>query len=295
MCRCFPWGTVAAREIIPFLFFPMKNRTITVTVPTDRDDVFHFLSALSNLPLWAAESFQSLTYEGGYAKASTPTGEVYVTLLADDRTGVIDLLTGSRSDEMMVCPLRVLRRPHGAAVSCTLFQAVDEPDEFYERSYATLLADFRNLAVRFGEGRLHAPTHERAAFYPGIVTARFFETWDFYATHLGFRTVCESDIYVQLAHPTGAQIAVLRHEIDGPVEELVSATDGRGVWLNLDVADADAEQRRLAAAGVEIARSAENTPWGDRQFIVRDPNGVLIAIAHDSEVRGTESRPLAVN
>ena len=273
----------------------MKNRTITVTVSADRDDVFRFLAALSNLPLWAAESFQRLTYEGGCAKATTPTGEVHVALLADERTGVIDLLTGTQSDEMMVCPLRVIRRPHGAAVSCTLFQAADEPDEFYERLYAALLADFRNLITRFGEGGVYAPTHERAAFYPGIVTARFFETWDFYTTHLGFRTVCESDVYVQLAHPTGAQIAVLRHEINGPVAELVSATDGRGVWLNLDVPDADAEHRRLLTAGVEIARTVENTPWGDRQFIVRDPNGVLIAIAHGSEVRGTESRPLAVN
>ena len=118
---------------------------------------------------------------------------------------------------------------------------------------------------------------------------------DFYTTHLGFRTVTECGIYVQLAHPTGAQIAVLRHEVDGPVRELVSATDGRGVWLNLDVVDADAEHRRLTQAGVEIASPLEDTSWGDRQFIVRDPNGVLISIAHRCEIRGTETRPLAAN
>jgi uncharacterized glyoxalase superfamily protein PhnB len=273
----------------------MKNRTITVTVPADRDDVFRFLSVVSNLPLWATESFQRLTYENGCARVWTPTGAVYVTLVADERTGVIDLLTGTRMDEMMLCPLRVIRQPHGAAVSCTLFQAADEPDEFYERSYSALLADFRALTVRFGEGRLHAPTNERAPFYPGIVTGRFYDTWDFYTTHLGFRTVTECDIYVQLAHPTGAQIAVLRHEVDGPVKELVSATDGRGVWLNLDVADADAEHRRLIDAGVEVVRPLENTSWGDRQFIVRDPNGVLISIAHRYEVVRTETRPLAAN
>jgi len=273
----------------------MKNRTITVTVPASRDDVFRFISQLSNLPLWATESFQRLSFENGCAKVWTPTGQVYVALVADERTGVVDLLTGSRLDEMMLCPLRVLSRPHGASVSCTLFQAVDEPDEFYERSYAAMLADFRKLTTRFGEGQLHAPTNERAAFYPGIVTGRFYDTWDFYTTHLGFRTVTECDFYVQLAHPTGAQISVLRHETDGLVRELVSATDGRGVWLNLDVVDADAEHRRLVKAGVEIAVPLENTSWGDRQFIVRDPNGVLISIAHRYEVRGTESRPLAVN
>jgi catechol 2,3-dioxygenase-like lactoylglutathione lyase family enzyme len=273
----------------------MKNRTITVTVSADRDDVFEFISSLENLPIWAAESFQRLSRQNGCAKVWTPTGEVYVAMLSDERTGVIDLLTGTRVDEMMLCPLRVIRRPHGSAVSCTLFQGADEPDEFYERAYAALLADFRGLKTRFGDGRLHAPTNERAAFYPGIVTARFYETWDFYTTHLGFRTVTECDFYVQLYHPTGAQIAVLRHEVDGPVKELVSATDGRGVWLNLDVIDADAEHRRLVEAGVEVACPLENTSWGDRQFIVRDPNGVLISIAHRCEIRGSESRPLAAN
>ena len=273
----------------------MKNRTITVSVPASRDDVFRFLSELSNLPLWATESFQRLTHERDCAKVWTPTGQVYVAIVADERTGVIDLLTGSRLDEMTLCPLRVLSQAHGASVSCTLFQSADEPDEFYDRTYVAMLSDFRGLTKRFGEGQLHAPTNERAAFYPGIVTARFYDTWDFYTMHLGFRTVTECDIYVQLTHPTGAQIAVLRHEVDGPVTELVSATDGRGVWLNLDVADADAEHRRLVEAGVEIVAPLENTSWGDRQFIVRDPNGVLISIAHRNEVRATESRPLAVN
>lgn len=76
----------------------MKNRTVTVTVPADRDDVFRFLAELSNLPLWATESFQRLRYEDGCAKVWTPTGEVFVALLADEPTGVIDLLTGARRD-----------------------------------------------------------------------------------------------------------------------------------------------------------------------------------------------------
>ena len=74
----------------------MKNRTVTVTVPADRDDVFRFLAELSNLPIWASESFQRLRYEeDGCAKVWTPTGEVFVALMVDESTGVIDLMTGS--------------------------------------------------------------------------------------------------------------------------------------------------------------------------------------------------------
>ncbi len=119
----------------------------------------------------------------------------------------------------------------------------------------------------------------RRAFYPNLVTARFYETWDFYTTHLGFRTVAEHHDYVHLAHPAGHQLGVLRHEIDGELSELVSGTDGRGFWISLDVEDVDAELARLLAAGVQVAVPIENKPWGDRQFMVRDPNGILIAIA----------------
>lgn len=119
-----------------------------------------------------------------------------------------------------------------------------------------------------------------AAFYPNLVTARFYETWDFYTTHLGFRTVAEHGSYVHLEHPSGSQLGILRHEVDGDQAELVTATDGRGFWISLDVDDADAEYARLQAEGLSIPAPIENKPWGDRQFMVKDPNGILIAIAH---------------
>ncbi len=119
-----------------------------------------------------------------------------------------------------------------------------------------------------------------AAFYPNLVTARFHETWDFYTTHLGFRTVAEHGSYVHLEHPSGPQMGILRHEVDGDQAELVSATDGRGFWISLDVDDADADHARLIAEGVSIPTPIEDKPWGDRQFMVKDPNGILIAIAH---------------
>lgn len=125
-----------------------------------------------------------------------------------------------------------------------------------------------------------APPASVRSFYPGLVTARFYESWDFYTTHLGFRTVEENGAYVHLQHPTGCQLALLRHETAADVPELVSATDGRGFWLGLKVANADEMHARLVAAGVPIVYAPENKPWGERHFVVRDPNGVLIYVAH---------------
>jgi catechol 2,3-dioxygenase-like lactoylglutathione lyase family enzyme len=118
-------------------------------------------------------------------------------------------------------------------------------------------------------------------FYVGLVTAKFYETWDFYTEQLGFRTVDESDAQVRLVHPSGAQLGIMRHETHEQHAELVSATDGRGIWLNLDVADVDAEYRRLSAARVPVVQPLEAGPSGARFFTIRDPNGVLICIARE--------------
>ncbi|ATC63501.1 hypothetical protein CMV30_05765 [Nibricoccus aquaticus] len=139
-----------------------------------------------------------------------------------------------------------------------------------------------------------------APFFTGIVTARFFETWDFYTTHLAFGTVHESNRELRLVHISGVQLAVLREETDGQPEELVSATRGRGLWLALDVSDAGAEYARLSAAGVEMAWPLERIEGGGRRFAVRDPNGILVIIAQRARAGGegraarvSEEAPLA--
>lgn len=53
---------------------------------------------------------------------------------------------------------------------------------------------------------------------------------------------------------------------------------GPGAWLAFEVSDADAEHRRLAAAGAEIPRGPETQPWGHRSFRVFGPDGWRITI-----------------
>jgi uncharacterized glyoxalase superfamily protein PhnB len=124
-----------------------------------------------------------------------------------------------------------------------------------------------------------------APFFPGIVTARFFETWDFYTAHLGFGTVHESNHSLRLVHGSGVQLAVLREETEGQPAELIPANTGRGFWLTIDVADAEAEYSRLLDAGVAMASPLEETFAGERRFAVRDANGILIFIAQKLPAR----------
>ncbi|MBP6506097.1 MAG: VOC family protein [Opitutaceae bacterium] len=115
-------------------------------------------------------------------------------------------------------------------------------------------------------------------FFAGLVTHRFFSTWDFYTERLGFRTVAESGAGVRLLHPCGAQLGLMPAETGETPAELVSGTNGRGFWLTLEVADAAAERMRLAVEGVPAQILPETTCWPRGAFAVSDPNGVLVVI-----------------
>jgi uncharacterized glyoxalase superfamily protein PhnB len=264
--------------------FNMKNRTITLTVPASRDDVFSFLAQIENLPLWASQYCRELRRVGSHWKIRTRHEELFVALVADARLGVIDLFTGECLDEMALTPIRVVSVAHGCAVTMTLFQAADESVESYEQRYQAWLIDGRVLTHRFGGGEVHGLPSAAALLYPGIVTSRFYETWDFYTEHFGFRTLRENSGYVHLIHASGAQLRIIHEELNDQFPALVSATDGRGFWLNLPSADADADYVHMIAAGVNVVSPPENTPWGEREFVVQDPNGILIFVAHGRQV-----------
>jgi len=140
-------------------------------------------------------------------------------------------------------------------------------------------------------------TRVNAQFSFGLVTERFYETWDFYTEHLGFRTLAESDDALLLIHSSGVRLGVLRHETDTENPERVSATDGRGFWLNLAVEDVDAEFERLSEAGAPVVPALGAGTQTLQSFTLRDPNGVLILVTQETashgcgheEMAGTES------
>jgi len=51
------------------------------------------------------------------------------------------------------------------------------------------------------------------------------------------------------------------------------AVPAMGFWLSLGVESAEAEYARLQAGGAMLDAAPEDKPWGERCFVVRDPNG----------------------
>ncbi|WP_181777548.1 VOC family protein [Amycolatopsis pittospori] len=117
------------------------------------------------------------------------------------------------------------------------------------------------------------------SFYPVVMTDRLAETRDFYRDHFGFELTFEADWYVSLKRGEW-ELAILV-----PGHDTIPAGFGKpvqGLLLNFEVEDVDAEHRRLVVeAGLPEALSLRSEEFGQRHFIVADPNGVLIDVIQE--------------
>ena len=115
-------------------------------------------------------------------------------------------------------------------------------------------------------------------FYPVIMTGDVAGTARFYQDNFRFSPAFESDWYVHLQSDEDetVNIAVLQ----GDHETIPEPGRGRvsGLLINFEVEDVDAEYAQARERGLPILRELRDEPFGQRHFITRDPNGVLIDV-----------------
>lgn len=116
------------------------------------------------------------------------------------------------------------------------------------------------------------------SYYPVIMTGDVAGTAAFYIAHFGFEAAFSNDWYVHLTsrQDRSVNLAILH----GDHATIPAEGRGRvgGLLLNFEVADVDAEHERLKGAGLPILLSLRDEDFGQRHFITRDPNGVLLDI-----------------
>jgi catechol 2,3-dioxygenase-like lactoylglutathione lyase family enzyme len=116
---------------------------------------------------------------------------------------------------------------------------------------------------------------EPTGFYPVLVVDDVAASQRFWVEHFGFETVFAVDWYVSLRRG--------RHELafvaaGHPTVPGAHAT-ARGLLLNVEVDDVDAEYARLVTrGGLRPELDLRSEDFGQRHFIVADPAGVLVDV-----------------
>jgi catechol 2,3-dioxygenase-like lactoylglutathione lyase family enzyme len=116
------------------------------------------------------------------------------------------------------------------------------------------------------------------SYYPVLMTGDVAGTAAFYVEHFDFKPVFESDWYVHLQSVDSKRVNL--GIVQGDHETIPEEGRGRtsGLLINFEVMDPDAAYARAVAAGLPILRTLRDEPFGQRHFITRDPNGVLIDV-----------------
>jgi|SRR5690606_17514735 catechol 2,3-dioxygenase-like lactoylglutathione lyase family enzyme len=122
---------------------------------------------------------------------------------------------------------------------------------------------------------------ELTSFYPVICTDKVAESRDFYVRLFGFEVTFEADWYVSLRRGS-YELALL--DRTHPTLPEGFRRPAAGLLLNFEVADADAEWDRLVTReGLTPELRLRSEDFGQRHFIVADPNGVLIDVIQPIE------------
>ncbi|MER7365093.1 VOC family protein [Nonomuraea wenchangensis] len=117
---------------------------------------------------------------------------------------------------------------------------------------------------------------ELSSVYPVVCTADLAASKDFYVRLFGYEVTFEADWYVSLRRGP-YELALLDHE--HPTLPAAYRRPVAGLLLNFEVADVDAEWERLVVReGLAPELTLRDEDFGQRHFIVADPNGVLVDV-----------------
>jgi len=115
-------------------------------------------------------------------------------------------------------------------------------------------------------------------FYPVIQTNDVAETARFYRDNFRFTAMFDSDWYVHLQSSEDASVNLAILQADHPTVPEASRGQVGGLILNFEVDDVDQEFERATNAKLPVVVALRDEEFGQRHFITKDPNGVLIDV-----------------
>ena len=115
--------------------------------------------------------------------------------------------------------------------------------------------------------------------WSGVVTEKVRESKDFYVRLFGCEVLYEGEgDWVALLLLGGCELGFMKPGLPSQAPIFRPVFQGQGLWIAIDVDDAQSEYERIQALGVPIELHMRDEPWGDRHFVVVDPNGIGVDV-----------------
>ena len=118
------------------------------------------------------------------------------------------------------------------------------------------------------------------SIYPVLMTEKLNESSLFYKTYFAFTETFSSDWYISLKHPDGNELALIdaQHETIPELYRTITS----GMILNIEVDNVTKMYENISKQSDNIIiLPLRDENYGQRHFMLQDPNGVIIDIIQE--------------
>ncbi|MCE2029483.1 VOC family protein [Sessilibacter corallicola] len=116
------------------------------------------------------------------------------------------------------------------------------------------------------------------SLFPDICSTNLVDSKEFYVDFLGFNVIFEIDWYIQLQSPSLEPIQIAFVEKNHSSVPKGYQKTPQGVVVTVEVENVDVVYQRAQDLGLPVIVNLCNEQWGQRHFMLEDPNGLLVDI-----------------
>ena len=116
------------------------------------------------------------------------------------------------------------------------------------------------------------------SLFPDICSRNLVESKEFYVGLLGFEVIFEIDWYIQLQSPSLEPVQIAFVEINHPSVPKEHQKTPQGVVVTVEKESVDEAYQKALNLKLPIIVELCNEEWGQRHFMVEDPNGLLVDV-----------------
>ncbi|MCG8683277.1 MAG: VOC family protein [Desulfobacterales bacterium] len=124
------------------------------------------------------------------------------------------------------------------------------------------------------------------SLYPVIGTKNIDASKQFYTSHFDFETVFDSDWYISMATSGNPSFELALLDYTHPSVPEKFQVQAKGLLINIEVEDVDQVYNHICRQGIDMILDIKSEEWGQRHFIIEDPNGLLVDVIQNIEPTG---------